>query len=126
MAVEFEDTKYIISKLGVGKGGEVHKFFTSECARYMDKYVPYREGTLSQTVIKNGKPTSNVGVDTITYAQEYASYVYYGLSKSGKPLDYTKRFHRLAGPYWDEKMVTADMPKIEKNTQEFFDRRNNG
>lgn len=120
MAVKMQPTNKIIVNLGLEKNGQVHKFFTQECARRMERFVPYREGTLSETVIINGQPTSNVLDDKIIYDQEYAKYVYYGLSRSGKPLNYTKTFHQLAGAYWDKKMVSVDMGKIREAVQKKF------
>jgi len=120
MAVKMERASIILANLGLQNGGEVHKFFTQECARRMERFVPYREGTLSETVIVNGKPTNNVKADRIIYNQPYASYVYYGLSRSGKTLNYTKTFHRNAGPYWDVKMASVDMDKIKETIEKKF------
>ena len=119
MPVKMEPTNYILADLGFEPNGRVHKFFTQECARRMERFVPYREGTLSETVILDGEPTSNVYADRIVYSQPYASYVYYGLSRSGRAMTYTKTFHKDAGPYWDERMKSADMKSIEKAVQNY-------
>jgi len=123
MAVDFPQTSVIIAELGLESGGDVHKYFTQECARYMDKYVPYRTGTLAHTVWYNNKPTANVEADRITYSQEYASYVYNGITKNGNRMHYTKTFHRWAGDHWDERMKSAEMDTIVKNVQRYLDRR---
>lgn len=111
----------IIANLGVGDDGEVHAFFTSTCAKAMDKYVPYDNGDLAETVIKDGQPTENVTVDTITYAQPYAHYVYNGISKSGKPLNYQTDKHELATHHWAEKMVTAEGEDVVRQVQNYID-----
>lgn len=126
MSVNLKPTSVIIADLGLNPGSRVQKFFTEECARRMDRFVPYREGTLAETVIVNGEPTKNVHVDKIVYCQPYASYVYYGLSRSGKPLNYTKTFHKEAGPYWDLRMKSVDMDKIIKAVQNYIDGGYNG
>jgi len=119
--LEMKPTSVIKARLGIQKGGPVHAFFTSSCAKAMDKYVPFDEGNLAGTVIENGEPTSNVRVDTITYSQPYARYVYYGISKSGKPLNYQKDKHSYAGPYWDERMWSAEKDDIVKEVQDYID-----
>ena len=124
MKVKMKPTSIILSRLNLEKGGKVQKFFTAECARRMERFVPYREGTLSKTVIQSGQPTSNVGVDRIVYSQPYARYVYLGLSRNGKPLTYTKSKHPNAGPYWDRRMVSVDMDKITKAVEKYI--RNGG
>jgi hypothetical protein len=126
MAVNLKPTNIIFEDLGVSPGGRVQKFFTEECARHMDRFVPYREGTLAETVIIDGNPTTNVHVDKIVYTQPYASYVYYGLSRSGKVLNYTKTFHKEAGPYWDIRMKNVDMGEITKAVQDYIDGGYNG
>ena len=110
----------IYADLGLQNGGPVHAFFTATCAKAMDKYVPFDKGTLAETVILDGKPTANVGVDTITYEQPYARYVYYGRSKYGAWLKYNKSKHQYAGPYWDKRMWTAQKNDIVKQVQDYI------
>ena len=123
MSYKIEPASIILRDLGLEHNGDVHKFFTQECARYMDKYVPYRTGTLAHTVVINGNTTANVETSKITYDQEYASYVYNGITKTGKKMHYTPTFHRWAGDHWDERMKSADMISIEKSVQDYIDRR---
>lgn len=121
--MDFEHLQTIIANFGLGKNGDVHKFFTNTCALHMDKYVPYDEGTLANSVVQGGVVTSNVDVDSITYDQEYASYVYNGISKNGNPLNYSHNMHAYAGDYWDERMVSAEMSEVEQEVQDYIDRR---
>ena len=117
MIVKMKPTSVIKENLGIQKGGPVHAFFTAECARYMDRFVPFDTGTLAETVIQGGEPTRNVKSTTITYAQPYARYVYYGISKSGKRLNYQKDKHEDATSYWDKYMWTAYKDDILKSDQ---------
>lgn len=121
--MDFEHPQTIIANFGLGKNGDVHKFFTNTCALHMDKYVPYDEGTLANSVVQGGVVTSNVDVDSITYDQEYASYVYNGISKNGNSLNYSHDMHPYAGDHWDERMVSAEMSEIEQEVQDYIDRR---
>ena len=111
MPVKLKPTSVIKARLGLEPNGRVQKFFTSECAKAMDKYVPFDEGNLADYHIEG---------NLIIYEQLYARYQYYGLSKSGKPLNYHTDKHPLATSYWDKHMVTADMPDIIKKIQDKF------
>lgn len=106
-------TSVIKARLGIDDTGKVHKFFTSTCAKHMDKYVPMDTGALADYHIE-GK--------YIIYNQPYAHYQYVGLSKSGEPLNYSKDKHQLANNRWDERMKTAEMTDVEKEVQDFIDR----
>lgn len=119
MAFQMNNTSEIKARLGLEPNGRVQKFFTSTCAKHMDKYVPRNEGTLAETVIIDGQPTVNVQADTITYTQLYARYVYNGISKSGKPLNYQTPG---TGDHWDERMVSAEMHEIIDEVQEYVNR----
>lgn len=114
MPVKLQPTSVIKARLGIDPNGRVQKFFTHTCRVHNDKYVPFRTGALAGTVTE----TNN----TYTYEQEYARYMYNGISKSGKPFNYNKDKHPLAGQHWDKRMVTAEMRDIEKEVQEFVKR----
>ena len=109
MPVKLKPTSQIKARLGLEPNGRVQKYFTNTCYRYMDKYVPYREGNL-RTII-------DVQDDVIIYESPYAKYQYYGVSKTGKPLEY-----RTAGTgnYWDRKMVSAEIKDVVKEVQDFI------
>ena len=112
MKVKMQPTSAIIKHLGIDPNGKVQKYFTKRCADYMDKFVPYDEGNLADYRIDGNK---------IIYQQPYAKYQYYGISKSGKPLNYSKAKHELATSYWDRAMVSANMNDIVDEIQnEFF------
>lgn len=119
MPVKLKPTSQIKARLGIQPNGRVQKFFTATCAKKMDKYVPMREGTLAETVIIDGEPTRNVTADTITYTQNYAKYVYNGISKSGKPLNYSTDKHPLATHHWDKKMWSAEGRDVIKEVQDY-------
>lgn len=113
MSVEFKPTNTIIAELGFSPNGEATKFLTSECAKAMDKYVPFRPG--SGVHLRQYKITGN----QIIYDQPYARYQYYGIREDGthKVENYTTPG---TGPYWDKRMVSADLPNIVKNVQDRF------
>lgn len=120
MPLYLKPISYIEADLGINPGGRVHKFFTAECARQMDPFVPFDKGNLAGTVIENGQITSNVKTDTITYAQPYAIYVYNGITH-GKEMTFHKDKHHLATNYWDKHMWTAKKDDIVKAVQDYVD-----
>lgn len=122
MSVKMQPTSAIKRNLGIEPNGKVQKFFANTCALHMDKYVPFDTGALANTVVVNNSPTSNVEPNRITYSQEYASYVYYGISKTGKPLNYQLDKHPQAGDYWDRRMVTAEINNVVDEVQAYIDR----
>lgn len=109
MSVKMQPTSLINASLGINPGGRVEKYFVSECAKAMDKYVPFDEGNLAQYIIQG---------NFIIYDQIYANYIYNGISKSGKRLNYQKDKHPLATCYWDRVMWSAEGNDIVKRVQD--------
>lgn len=115
MPVIIKPTSEIKKRLGIQPNGPVHAFFTETCYKHMDKYVPMSE------LPSKGDLRTNVDVetDTITYESDYAKYQYYGIRKDG-----THEVHNYTtpgtGPYWKDRMVSAEMQDVEKEVQDFI------
>lgn len=124
MSVYLKPHSVIMARLHLKPKGRdsAQAFLTATCAKAMDKYVPMDTGTLAETVILNGRLTSNVKDKTITYAQKYANYVYKGISKSRNPLNYHTDKHTWAGPYWDKRMISAEGDRVVKDVQKYIER----
>lgn len=124
----------IKANLGINLNGRVAKFFTDTCYNHMSKYVPKETGVLRTNVDK--------GADYITYKSPHARYHYrgkkmvmengksayyssdYGFwSAKGKPKILTNEdlvYHTAGtGPYWDKRMVSAEMQEVTKEVQEY-------
>ena len=112
MPVKMNPTSVIKARLGITPDGRVQKFFTSTCAKKMDRYVPYREGLLSEYHIYGTE---------IWYEQPYARYQYHGQREDGshKVHNYTTPG---TGPYWDKVMWTAHGEDIIKQTQKLVNK----
>lgn len=121
MRVNFAPVSVIEAKLGIQNGGPVHAFFTAECAKQMDPFVPFDTGSLAETVILNGEPTNNVHTTYIVYNQPYAGYVYYGI-RGGKLLNIKTDKHSKATSYWDMHMWTAKGADITKSVQNYLNK----
>ncbi|MBO7079512.1 MAG: capsid protein [Bacilli bacterium] len=107
------DPKGIKISLGLDTNGDVQKFLVNTCYKHMDKYVPKREGNLRTIVTFD-----NTGV---TYEMPYARYQYYGEREDG-----THQVHNYTtpgtGPYWDERMMSAEREKIIREVQRYIRR----
>ena len=111
MPVKLKPTSEIKARLGIEPNGRVQKFFTNTCYKHMDKYVPQRDGNL-RTIV-------DIQADSITYEQVYAKYQYYGMRKDGSHVvkNYTTPG---TGPYWDKKMVSAEIQDVVKEVQDYI------
>lgn len=106
-------TSIIVARLGIEPNGRVSKFFTEDCAKHMDKYVPMDSGTLADYHIEG---------NYIIYNPKYAHYQYEGVSKNGYELNYSRDKHPLANHHWDERMKSAEMRDVVKEVQRFINR----
>lgn len=113
MSIQLNPTSVIKSRLGIEPNGRVQKFFTNTCYKHMDKYVPMDEGNL-RTIV-------NINDNSITYEMPYARYQYYGIRQDGthKVNHYTTPG---TGPYWDKRMVSAEMKTVENEVQNYINR----
>ena len=111
MSVKMQPTSVIKANLGIEPNGRVQKFFTNACYRYMDKYVPKDTGLLRENV--------TIDSNSITYEQEYAHAQYIGEVNGRKVVNYTTPG---TGPYWDERMKSADMQSVVAEVQNFVNK----
>ena len=128
----------IEARLGIEPNGKVQKFFTNACYKHMDKYVPIDTGDLASNNVE-------LRADSITYNSSYAHYMYEGkvmgpnipiFTKgvkepvgfysppkkhyTGKNIDYSKsvaKGHTYAGPYWDQRMKSAEITQVVNEVQ---------
>ena len=101
----------IKADLGIEPNGKVQKYFTERCYQHMDKYVPKDTGTLRETVVK--------GTDYIKYNVPYAHAQYIGIVHGSPVKNYTTPG---TGPYWDKRMVSAEMNDVVKEVQAFINK----
>lgn len=111
MPITLKPTSQIKARLGIDPNGRVQNFFTNTCYKHMDKYVPMDEGNLRTNV--------DIQSDSITYESPYARYQYYGMRDDGTHVvkNYTTPG---TGPYWDKRMVSAEMQDVVKEVQDYI------
>lgn len=110
MSLKLNPTSMINARLGIEPNGKAHDFFTNSCYKYMDKYVPMDNGDLRTKV--------DIQTDRITYESRYAHAQYVGFTK-GPIVNYTTPG---TGPYWDKRMVSAEMQDVVKEVQDYVKR----
>ena len=111
MPVKMKPTSVIKARLGINPSGKVQKFFQNTCYKHMDKYVPADEYNL-RTNVDLSNPTQ------IVYESPYAHAQYVGYTK-GPVQNYTTPG---TGPYWDKRMVSAEMQDVVKEAQDYVNR----
>lgn len=116
MPVKIKPVSQIKIRLGIEPNGRVQKKFAETCYKHMDKYVPFDEGNLSSVV--------DIQPYWIVYEMPYARYQYYGVRDDGThPINEANRnrtYHPQATSYWDRHMVSAEMPEIVKEMQDYI------
>lgn len=79
----------------------IHNLF----AKTIDPWVPMLEGALHTSI--------QITSQYVRYYQPYAHYQYIGISKYGKPFNYTKDLHPLASSHWDEAAMQVKRDEFE-------------
>lgn len=113
MSIYIDSIETIKKKLKIDESGSAQAFLTETCYKAMDKYVPKRNGDL-RTIV-------DLRTNSITYQSPYASYQYYGERQDGshKVSNYTTPG---TGPYWDKRMISADIDKVIQQVEEYIGR----
>jgi len=127
VTVYVKPTKQILKDKGLGPGGDVQRFHTQNVLRRIQKYMPYRTGatiklTIAQTDINKPQIITDV---------PYGKYLYYGKAMEGSPpkrvtdrdLQYTKTKNPQAGPYWDRALVAAERAVLQRELQNYINRK---
>ena len=106
--VKLDPTSKILNKRKLQKNGEAQIFFTKQCAKEMNNFVPFYTGRLKDMSV-------TIGTDYVKYSTPYARKQYY--TNSGKGI---KNHSGLRGKLWDKKMWNNKGPAIVKNIANFI------
>ena len=112
MPVKMQPVSVIKANLGIEANGRVQKFFQNTCYKHMDKYVPADQYDL-RTNVDLSNPIQ------IVYESPYAHAQYIGIVNGSEVKNYTTPG---TGPYWDKKMVSAEIQDIIKEVQDYINR----
>ena len=80
--------------------------------RLFQKYTPKDSGMLSQQY--------TVKPFLVTYNQKYSYYQWYGISKTGKPLNYSKEKNFLAQSHWEQAAERDRKNEVAKAVTDFI------
>lgn len=83
-----------------------------EVLKRLPPYVPKKTGAL----IESAEKSTIIGTGKIRYSLPYSRYQYYGVSHSGKALNYSSGGMR--GAYWFERMKQNEKESILKTVSE--------
>lgn len=107
--IKMDDTGKILLKRYLNKDGQAQEKFTKECAKWMNNYVPYKQGRLKDMMIE-------IQTSKIIYNAPYAKKAYYtnkGIGKQGTSLG------GLRGKFWDKRAWSDNGDKIVKSIAQF-------
>ncbi len=127
VVVNIDDAGKMLRKRGLEINGKVQRFFTNECAKHMDPYIPMQSGILKNTrVIKPNR---------VTYIMPYSQFHYYGMLMIGitsrsayamqgerkEVTDVELKHHGAPkrGPFWDRRMWSDKKFTIVNSTAKF-------
>lgn len=138
MQVKMKSISAIRTKLKIQPYGPTHKYFAERCRHYMnEKYVPALNGPLANASFIDSKCN-------IIYVSPYAHYQYKGIKYvdpiTGKSAFFSENYGYWSrpkregiakvptnedlhytkpgtGPYWDRRMVSNDISKVEKEVE---------
>lgn len=105
--IKLDSTNKILAKRKLQKGGEGQIFFTKQCAKWMNNYVPFKTGRLKDISV-------TIGIDYVKYSTPYARKQYYTNSGGG-----IKNRSGLRGRLWDKRMWPNKKGTIIKSTADF-------
>lgn len=104
--IKMDSTSKILSKRKLnGKGSEAQIFFTKQCAKWMNNYVPFKNGRLKDMSVE-------IGTDFVKYDTPYAKKQYYTNKGNG-----THGGQR--GKLWDKIMWIGKANTILKELANF-------
>ncbi len=94
---------------------DIRLFFYNEFYRLMEDYVPADTLSMYDTAV--------VSENGIHFVAPYSSFPYFGKTRDGKNMHYTKDRHPLATDHWDVAAWTAKQEDIVDATKKYIIRR---
>ena len=109
VTLDFPAAEEILQEVGLDEQGDTQMFHTKNVLRRIQKYMPYRTGATVKLTVVTEEPQ--------------AVYLYNGVSRSGKPLNYTKTKNPLAGGHWDRALVAAEGDALAADLERYIGKR---
>jgi len=109
MKVIMNNIDTILKKRRLNKGGPAQIFFTKECAKAMNNFIPLQTGRLKDMSIE-------IGVDFVAYTTPYARKQFYANAGNGKG---GMNVGGQRGKRWDKRMWISKGSSIVKKTADY-------
>lgn len=109
MKVILNNTDEILKKRGLNKGGSAQIFFTKQCAKEMNNFVPLQTGRLKDMSVE-------IGTDFVAYNTPYARKQFYTNAGNGKG---GENNGGQRGKRWEKKMWISKGSTIVKRVADF-------
>lgn len=119
VTLDFPAAKEILQEVGLDEQGDAQMFHTKNVLRRVQKYMPYRTGATVKLTVAQTDPS----VPEIVTEELQAVYLYNGVSRSGKPLNYTKTKNPLAGGHWGRALVAAEGDALAADLERYIGKR---
>lgn len=115
--VDMKPTGEIIKRLKLDE--QAQAFHTSNVMRHMVRYMGKRAGS---GVMRNSMISgTNIKSGLIKVIVPYAKVQYYGVNHKGTRIRYNISSEPLAGPKWDERMMSAEGDKVRNELGNYLD-----
>lgn len=123
--IELPELKSLTKDLGLEPMGAAQRHLVSIVARRIVKYIPKRAYGSVEKAIEIGQELNN---GRIVIQGPHIKYLYFGKVMVGKKpkevtkvdLKYTTTFNRLAGPFWDDRLMTDEKNQIIEEEKNFI------
>lgn len=109
MRVVMDKTDVILAKRKLNKGGLAQIFFTKQCAKEMNNFIPRKSGRLKDMSVE-------MGANFVAYNTPYARKQFY--SNAGNGIGGTS-VGGIRGKRWDKRMWISKGSTIVKNVANF-------
>lgn len=119
VTLDFPAAEEILQEVGLDEQGDAQMFHTKNVLRRVQKYMPYRTGATIKLTVAQTDPR----VPEIATEEPQAVCLYNGVSRSGKPLNYTKTKNPLAGGHWDRALVAAEGDALAADLERYIGKR---
>lgn len=98
--------------LGVDKNGDIQNYVTDLIRKNIVDFMPYRTGQLTMSTQKETSTTLKVD-------EPYAVYMYFGKTRTGKPINYNTLIHPNAGAFWVTRMIAERGAQIARQVRSY-------
>lgn len=113
--VQMNPTPQIMKRLKLDE--QAQAFHTNNVMRHMERYM----GKRSRTMIRQMISGTNIKSGLIEVATPYAKTQYYGVSIKGKRINYNTSGNALAGPKWNDRMMSAEGDQVRSELGKYLD-----